>query len=735
MDSLIAQVLSILTEPSGDLIYHLVQVFSALATLMLAIVSKRSREDRIYRRFMLGIIVVMASQLFLFLISTFGWRGLFDTHLILPVLDRVINVLCLAWIVWLWISPEPWKIADYALIGINIIIAILFIINFFTWLQAGPVMDFNSSWQDLNWANLSILIIIAGLVGLISKKPDGWGIGVGFLAINLTGYAAHLILPTQTGDFSGIIRLVQVFTYPLIPVLTRRFPLIVETFLPAQKSVSPAMPYERTRFSAERRTLVSWIQLQSQERIDPFVRSLVKAVGQSMVADICMLLFPPDSQNQIVAQAGYDLIRQDLIPGVVIKGEALPEISRAFNQNQPLIMSVGGNLIKDLRTMRDVLGLKAPANILFVPISRDEKSLAGLLISSPYSTRLWDITDESFLLSLADEIAPLLQSINRKGSALVSADLASMDADTLREKYSQLTQEYQTQAKLVDDLQNKLSESPGTGSGMNTQFSGDADMAAQISYLEKELRSSLDEITRLKKLGATDLFQTIQEESGSVPEKPQIDTPLLSAFLADIQKNLAILNQDIKTSTSSKENLQAGSSVTAAITDIANKISTLSAFVDLDKAASLSAPQNINIHTLVDKFLLDNKEQFLEKSVSLKTEIPEKSELLEFNSTLFPDLFSKLISAALKCSPENGVIALSVDDHKISIKDSGSGLQQADLDQIFNPVPELSFNEIPGLGMDMAGILLVRSVLEKIGGHLQLTNNKEGGKTLILNFS
>lgn len=735
MDSLIAQVLSILTEPSGDLIYHLVQIFSALATLMLAIVSKRSREDRIYRRFMLGIIVVMASQLFLFLISTFGWRGLFDTHLILPVLDRVINVLCLSWIVWLWISPEPWKIADYALIGINIIIAILFIINFFTWLQAGPVMDFNSSWQDLNWANLSILIIIAGLVGLISKKPDGWGIGVGFLAINLTGYAAHLVLPTQSGDFSGIIRLVQVFTYPLIPVLTRRFPLIVETFLPAQKSVSPAMPYERTRFSAERRTLVSWIQLQSQERMDPFVRSLVKAVGQSMVADICMLLFPPDSQNQIVAQAGYDLIRQDLIPGVVIKGEALPEISKAFSQNQPLIMSVGGNLIKDLRTMRDVLGLKAPANILFVPISRDEKSLAGLLISSPYSTRLWDITDESFLLSLADEIAPLLQSINRKGSALVSADLASMDADTLREKYSQLTQEYQTQAKLVDDLQNKLSESPVNGSGMKTQFSGDADMSAQISYLERELRSSLDEITRLKKLGTTDSVQTGQEEGGSVPQKPQIDTPLLSAFLADIQKNLSILNRDIKALTSSNENLQTGSSVTAAITDIANKISTLSAFVDLDKAASLSAPQNINIHTLVDKFLLDNKEQFLEKSVSLKTEIPKKSELLELNSTLFQDIFSKLIGAALKCSPENGVIALSVDDHKISIKDSGSGLQQADLDQIFNPVPELNFNEIPGLGMDMAGILLVRSVLEKIGGHLQVTNNKEGGKTLILNFS
>lgn len=731
MDSLIAQVLAILTEPSGDLIYHLVQVFSALATLMLAIVSRRSREDKVYKRFMLGIIVVMISQLFLFLVSTFGWRGLFDTHLILPVLDRVINTLSLTWIVWLWISPEPWKVSDYALIAVNIIIAILFIVNLFTWLQIGPVMDFNSSWQDLNWANISILIIIAGLVGMITKKPDGWGIGVGFLAINLTGYVAHLVLPTQSGDFSGIIRLVQVFTYPLIPVLTRRFPMIVETFLPAPKTSSPAMPYERTRFSAERRTVESWLQLSAQEKLEPFTRGLVRAVGQTMVADICMLLFPPDSQNQIVAQVGYDLIRQDLIPGVVIKGEALPEICNAFNQNQPLIMSVGGNLIKDLRTMRDVLGLKAPANILFVPILKDEKAIAGLLVCSPYSTRLWDITDESFLLSLSDGIAPILDTIARKGSALVTADLASMNIDTLREKYSQLAQEFQSQEKIITDLKNRFAASTGNNAGQpGAQFSGDGDMAAQISYLESELSAALDEISKLKGSGVG----AVQNSEVQLGSTSFLEIPIVSALIEDIKGNLITFQKSISESTKGEVETFRSNEVQIALDLMNRKLGVLASLLELHTQHGEPAQETIDIRSMLDKILLEIKDLLKEKGIVLKTEIPEKIPPFTTNPKLLQAVFTQLINGAINCSPQKGILILGIMDHKITIKDTGTGISQADLERIANPTSEIMLEDIPGMGMDFSGIILIQTMLQKIGGKMSVENNSEGGKSVCINF-
>lgn len=734
MDSLIAQVLSILTEPSGDLIYHLVQVFSALATLMLAIVSRRSREDVVYRRFMLGIIVVLISQLMLFLISTFGWRGLFDTHLILPVLDRVVNALCLAWIVWMWISPETWKAADYALIGINTIIAILFIVNLVTWLQIGPVMDFNSSWQDLNWANLCVLIIIAGLVGLIMKKPDGWGIGVGFLAINLTGYVAHLVLPTQSGDFSGIIRLVQVFTYPLIPVLTRRFPQVVETFLPAPKSVYPAVPSERTRFSAERRTIESWLQLHSQDKSESFARGLVKAIGQTMVADISMFLLPPDPQNQVVAQIGYDLIRQDIIPGVVIKGEAIPEISRAFNQNQPLIMSVGGNLIKDLRTMRDVLGLKAPANLLFVPVLKDEKAIAGLLISSPYSTRLWDITDESFLLNLADGIAPIYEAITHKGSALVTTELANMDADTLREKYSQLSQEFQAQAKIIEDL--RSSSLPGKDYRVGAsvpEFSGEGDMAAQISYLESELHASLDEISRLKNSSDVPQPQSTDFQDEKFSFIDQKDSAFFFTIIDGIRNSFQIVNaKDLSGEGNKSDQI---SVVRNSLDEMRKKFELLSSFIKVQKESKELTPQPINIHTMIDKVLLDNVDQFKEKSVVFKTEIPEQMKPLQLNPTLFQEVFSKLVSAAISSSPKKGVITLTMVDHKIKFNNSGSSVNLEDLNQISAAKPETFFSDIPGMGMDVSTFILTQTMLQKLGGNILVENNEQGGKTVTLEFA
>ncbi len=227
MSQLLLQVLSILTEPSGDLIFHLVQIFSALAALLLALSSHQDPKSTIYRRFLLGIIIVLGGQLMLFLVTTFGWRGYFDTHLILPILDRTVNSICMVWIIWLWVAPLPWKVADYSLAGSNIFIGLSFLVTGFTWFIQGSGVDFNSTWQDLLWADLMVVAIVAGLIGLIYKKPDGWGVGVGFLAINLTGLTAHLVYPMQPGDYVGIVRLVQVFTYPLLPVLTRRFSLRV----------------------------------------------------------------------------------------------------------------------------------------------------------------------------------------------------------------------------------------------------------------------------------------------------------------------------------------------------------------------------------------------------------------------------------------------------------------------------------------------------------------------------
>lgn len=512
MSQLLLQVLSILTEPSGDLIFHLVQIFSALAALLLALSSHQDPKSTIYRRFLLGIIIVLGGQLMLFLVTTFGWRGYFDTHLILPILDRTVNSICMVWIIWLWVAPLPWKVADYSLAGSNIFIGLSFLVTGFTWFIQGSGVDFNSTWQDLLWADLMVVAIVAGLIGLIYKKPDGWGVGVGFLAINLTGLTAHLVYPMQPGDYVGIVRLVQVFTYPLLPVLTRRFSLPPT---PTVLNVSPPIlsgPPERTRFTAESRTIDTWLQLSAQERSDPFQKLLVKAIAQTMVADICLLISVPDPQKQVRIKAGYDLIRQETLGEGKIKGENIPEVLRAFDQNLPLILLTGGPVSKDLKSFRDILNLKAPSNLMFIPILYHQEPIAGLLLCSPYSSRIWDITDESYLYSVTNRVGALLAEISKREEDLVSDDLATMDEEALRRKYSLLKQENIALVTEIDVLQ-KNPELPPEPIAPQLEPPAVIALPAVISVpdtnnqhmsmdeeenLRKELRIALEEVSRLR---------------------------------------------------------------------------------------------------------------------------------------------------------------------------------------------------------------------------------------------
>ncbi len=652
MSQLLLQVLSILTEPSGDLIFHLVQIFSALAALLLALSSHQDPKSTIYRRFLLGIIIVLGGQLLLFLVTTFGWRGYFDTHLILPILERTVNSICMVWIIWLWVAPLPWKVADYSLAGFNIFIGLSFLVTGFTWFIQGSGVDFNSTWQDLLWANLMVIAIVVGLIGLIFKKPDGWGVGVGFLAINLTGLTAHLVYPMQPGDYVGIVRLVQVFTYPLLPVLTRRFTLPPSQVLVNVPSPIPTGAPERTRFTAESRTIDTWLQLSAQERSDPFHKLLVKAIAQTMVADICLLISIPDPQKQVRIKAGYDLIRQETLGEGRIKGENIPEILRAFDQNLPLILLTGGPVSKDLKSFRDVLNLKAPSNLMFIPILYHQVPIAGLLLCSPYSSRIWDITDESYLYSVTNRVGALLAEISKREEDLVSDDLATLDEEALRTKYGLLKQENIALVTEIDVLQ-KNPELPLETAAPQLEPPAVIALPAVISVpdtnnlsmsieeeenLRTELRIALEEVSRLRAsqaavVASESIAETITEEKKiGVEEGSHTE-----------EVNQALTDSVSETGEEMPE-----------LEDEA--ITPMTVDPDLNRDTSIPKLDLSLLTSMVDEAIQENRDVLSQHEISLLSDIPADIPAI----LALPSLAGRVISKVLRSMVENSPTGSSI---------------------------------------------------------------------------
>ena len=60
---------------------------------------------------------------------------------------------------------------------------------------------------------------------------------------------------------------------------------------------------------------------------------------------------------------------------------------------------------------------------------------------------------------------------------------------------------------------------------------------------------------------------------------------------------------------------------------------------------------------------------------------------------------------------------------EVTVQDSGAGIEQADLDHIFDP---FYTTKADGLGM---GLAIVRSMVEAHGGRVGARNNPEGGAT------
>ena len=655
MSQLLLQVLSILTEPSGDLIFHLVQIFSALAALLLALSSHQDPKSSIYRRFLLGIIIVLGGQLMLFLITTFGWRGYFDTHLILPILDRTVNSICMVWIIWLWVAPLPWKVADYSLAGLNIFIGLSFLVTGFTWFIQGSGVDFNSTWQDLLWADLMVVAIVAGLIGLIYKKPDGWGVGVGFLAINLTGLTAHLVYPMQPGDYVGLVRLVQVFTYPLLPVLTRRFTLPPS---PANVYAPPpiqAGPPERTRFTAESRTIDTWLQLSAQERSEPFHKLLVKAIAQTMVADICLLISVPDPQKQVRIKAGYDLIRQETLGEGKIKGENIPEILRAFDQNLPLILLVGGPVSKDLKSFRDILNLKAPSNSMFIPILYHQEPIAGLLLCSPYSSRIWDITDESYLYSVTNRVGALLAEISKREEDLVSDDLATLDEEALRRKYSLLKQENIALVTEIDVLQ-KNPELPPESITPQLEPPAVIALPAVISVpdtnnqrlsieeeenLRTELRIALEEVSRLRAAQAA----VVVSES-------------IAETMTDEKKNG--VEEDSQTEEASQAIANSVGETSDEMPELEGEVITpVTEVPDLNRDTSIPMMDLSLLTSMVDEAIQDNRDVLAQHEISLLSDIPADTPRILALPSLAGSVISRILRNLVENSPTGSSITIN----------------------------------------------------------------------------
>lgn len=781
METLLQQIIDLVTKTPGNLIYHLVLAFAIISCLQAAWIGRQTGAYRYTGRLLFGLGMLLLGQVVLFLSSGLAWQGMLDVHLFLPPLDRAVVLFSVVWIIWLWNFPTPARLGDLVTGLLNLIVVILFLFTFSSWKTQGASLDFNNTWLDWAWELATLFIVIIGMALLLFSRPAGWGFGLGMLSLILVGLVGHLLYTPEKGDFSGFARLGQLAAFPMLSMLLRRFSVAtqapaVATYTRAPLPIaspangSPTGQHERRRYSTNPRTLHAFLELNSTDEPEKIISGMAKAIAHTMLSDICFIVNGPN-YGHIVLQSGYDLIREEEFKGTMLEQGQLPMLSNALQRSKTLRITTNDSQPADLKTLSSALGLKDTGSLMFIPLVINEKPEGGLLFLSPYSSREWSQDDQNFLSSEIETIASLLKKAQQ---GEVRGNNADQIGENLRTEINNLRQENQKLLNEVTNLsQNQATTTPQkTSQAATTAIAPDMDLSALVA-LQQEAQEQIASLqAENERLQSALRDQGISVLSPEEFDRLEFELRTTLQEIAQLQNQLAEANA--RNLMLERDLHQAGDQgcsedrevITSIVQDIRQPMASILGYTDLlmsESVGILGALQRkflerikasnermrsmlddliqvaalgegpveilsrpVELGQIIDDAVADTSAQLREKNIALQVDLPHEMPQINADQDAIQQIVLHLLQNAGAATPQEGIITLRAriqkDSNKdylmLQVMDTGGGVQPDDLPRVFNRRFRADLPLIQGLGDTGVGLSIAKTLVEAHGGRI-----------------
>ena len=144
----------------------------------------------------------------------------------------------------------------------------------------------------------------------------------------------------------------------------------------------------------------------------------------------------------------------------------------------------------------------------------------------------------------------------------------------------------------------------------------------------------------------------------------------------------------------------------------------------------------INLHSLIEKSLKNNKLQINNKNGVINLKLSANNTLIEGDKIHLLNVFSNLIDNALKYSVNTPIIQINTEDVingiVIKIKDNGIGIAKDFHVKVFDKlfrIPTGDRHDVKGFGL---GLSYVKSIIEKHNGTIKVESQIGNGSTFII---
>lgn len=746
-----------LTVPPGDLIYYIVLVFAVASALQSALNHWRASEFPQAKRAFVGLGILLSAQIVMFLFSGLGWQQIIDPKTVLPPMDRAFIMFGIIWITWLYAFPEPNRLADAAATLLSVFVMAALGLSLLTWQPQIALLSYNQTVDDWVWQIGSLFLALVGMATLFIRKPNGMWYGIILLFLGFLGHAGHLLFQID-GNYSGIVRLAYMAAYPILLTLPQRFASPSGTLSsprPTTIKQDIGLP-EHRRYNTDPKTFEALLALAAESNPTKVSQAITRAIAQTMLSDLCFMIYMTDNNNQIVIGGGYDLIREDNLEGGSLNKESIPMLANSLKRGRPLRMPASSTSA-DIKGLGDILGLTNPGHLLSVPILTAEKeSMGGVLLLSPYSDRTWTAEDQAFLSNIATLLVPIIKRSQK-------ANKLETQSDQARARVIELENSVQELTRILDKSRAEMKKSDPL------------EMASLLASQEESQR-----IIKQLQLEIVELRSGKNQPSSSSPLQVEKETKAAMQELAQLKNQLAEANlktQETEKDHAAVENPEQAEAIASISQDLRQPLSTIVGYTDLllgESVGKLGAlqrkfveriktsterlrsltddmvqittlaselndlkPESVDLNLVIDNAMSQTSTQVRQKNISLHLELPKTLAIIQGDREALQQILIHLLQNAGAATPVEGTIKLKVQPRTenglefilMQVADSGGGIASEDLPRVFTRLYRPDNALIQGVGDTGAGLSIAKTLTEAQRGRIWVESEQGVGST------
>jgi signal transduction histidine kinase len=767
MGATLHDIFSLLTTPTGSLVYHLILAFSIASALQAAFVHWRSSEFPQARRTMFGLGMLLIAQVGLFLISGLGIQGIFNLPHFLPPLDRAVTLFSLVWLVWLWAFPEPSRAADAGTWLLSLLVVAGLGLSLVAYSQEQPAASYNLTRYDDYWQLAGIGFSLVGLLVLSVRRPNGWGYGLSVFLISFAGHLLYLLIGQTEGDYPGLVRLAHLAAYPMLMTLPQRFPGPSNRLTSIKQQDAPVG--ERRKYSTDPKTFHALLALAGESATDKLSEAITRAIAQTMLADLCFLIYLTDNNTQMQIASGYDLIREENLEGGSLNKTVIPMLTNALQRGRPLRLP-SSSTSADIKGLSDLLGLSNPGHLMSVPIVTSEKDpLGGVLLLSPYSNRLWSAEDQAFLTNIAASLVPIIQRGQKMSSLEVKSEQAKQALDVAQTRIGDLerrnnellkqmeavradAEEGLAQAenlaalrKMQEDTQKALEklrqENEELRSSKKVGKFGSPKQADK--QMESELRLTLEEVAHLQNQLAEANMKIVEAEKATSATRSTEQAEVVASISQELRQPMSsvvgytdlLLGESVGIlGTLQRKFVERIKSSTERIGSL---IDDLIQVTTLETGLHELKPEPVDLDLIIDNAMSYTSSQIREKNISLHLDLPKNVGAIYADREALQQILIHLLQNAGAASPLEGTVHLrvqtKVEDDKeyvlIQVSDTGGGIAVEDLGRVFTRLYRADNVLIQGVGDTGVGLSIAKTLTEAQKGRIWVDSKPGVGST------